>query len=589
MPDPQFSILRIKRKRTAQPLPLDALVIEQPDQPSTKRRKAQHEPTNPSARGIFRFAETVPLDSFDNPIKTRQVKDRIESFLKHPPPHVAARPLARIPSHASLRTSTPSSRNPSPPRTPTDPVVPSPLRSDNSVEPSSSSTTTTTPHQPRRKLPSSAASILLAARASSSLESPTSSSSNPSSQPPSPRTGTHPYAPALAPNALSHAGARQDRIVGGYHAQAKRARYRIIERLRGDTSVPPSNPRTRLSPTSTAPAIAASRDNSTLSLLSEFERSQLARERSEAELVKKGLIPPRIWTRAELEAKQDREERARLEQLELRKRDRDRDEDGLRGGRDRTRIYEAVQEGDEDGADAFERKKRRRREKRAEGKRRVDDVGRDPAMDNFGDMLKEYLTLQERTSGTSTPSSISTPNILPSPSRPDSGSDTESDSSEEEGAEFVYDVYYRDLTLAPPSTTTSNRSGNGDESNPISSVEVGDGAGTEHGNVSSLEGLNRIGALAGFDDSEDDLLQPDQMDDESEEEDNADQDSNEENDYRNDYPDEEEDALSSDYSDYDGANPGRGGARATWEPSDEDDEFDDGGGRDDDDEDHDWR
>ena len=133
MSDPSFSILRIKRKRTTNQLPLDALgkllifyfisqlllilsryvpVIEQPE-PSTKRRKATHHippsllpqpQTTTTSRGslsipslpflsshcnladpiplyagIFRFAETVSLDSFDNPTKTRQVKVRFLS------------------------------------------------------------------------------------------------------------------------------------------------------------------------------------------------------------------------------------------------------------------------------------------------------------------------------------------------------------------------------------------------------------------------------------------------------------------------------------------------------------------------------
>lgn len=114
MDSPIHSILRIKRKRTTGTAPLDALVIEDAA-PANKRRKNQLFPTpirdNPQEdRGIFRFAETVSLDSFDTDKKTRQIRDRITAFILHPP-----RALARVSSTSSITTPHPSTPPPSSP------------------------------------------------------------------------------------------------------------------------------------------------------------------------------------------------------------------------------------------------------------------------------------------------------------------------------------------------------------------------------------------------------------------------------------------------------------------------------------------
>ncbi|GAA5831381.1 hypothetical protein JCM5353_007148 [Sporobolomyces roseus] len=409
MSDAAFSILRIKRKRTTNQLPLDALVIEQPE-PSTKRRKATHQippslpqsQTTTTSRGIFRFAETVSLDSFDNPTKTRQVKDRISSFLKHPP-HLSQRPLARIPSSASLRNNSNSSSSSS--------TVPSP---------------SSTPTQKTRKLPSSAAQLRSNSRPGTASPlgagsaSPRAGSSTPTSAPPD----------RLAP----------------YHLEKKRARYRIIERQRED--------------------------------------SQAEIERLEEEEVRKGLRPPKVWSSVEL---REREEREKEEQ---------------------TRIYDAIEEDLGQGGV-------RKKTKREMGRKEKEEDSR--MMDNFGDMLKEYLTLQDSTESSSLSSSSSSSLAPPLPIA-DSSSSSDSE-EEEEDADFVYDIYYRDLRPETSSTSTPSTPG---------------GSGFD---VSSLEGLKRIGELAGLEDDEE--LLREEADSESEEEDNADQDSNEENDYRNDYPDEE--------------------------------------------------
>ncbi|GAA5958865.1 hypothetical protein JCM21900_002261 [Sporobolomyces salmonicolor] len=393
---PAFSILRIKRKRTANQLPLDALVIEQPE-PSTKRRKANTdhvEPPSAVPRGIFRFAETVPLDSFSSPTKTRQVKDRIQSFLRHPP-HLQAsqRPLARIPSSASLRTASTASGSPSLPGSPSTPSG--------------------------RKLPSSASAL---------RSTPTNS----------------PRASLLRQTT--------DARVLGVHEESRRARYRIIERQR--------------------------------------ESQERLRELREDEEVRKGLRPPRVWSALELREREERE-RARKE-----------------SEKGETRIYEAVQEGDEGGQPKKGRKGVGKGHATASEKEQV-------MMDSFGEMLKEYLTLQDSAlSPSSSPSSLAPPAPIDDPP-PSSAMDE--DSSEDED-DFVYDVYYRDLREPSSSKTEGAPGGSGFD-------------------VSSLEGLKRIGELAGLDD-DDELLQNDD-DASSEEEDNADQDSNEENDYRNDYPDEE--------------------------------------------------
>ncbi|GAA6020474.1 hypothetical protein JCM11491_001366 [Sporobolomyces phaffii] len=481
-----FSILRIKRKRTANQLPLDALVIEQPE-PSTKRRKATHASAPaapPASRGIFRFAETVSLDSFDNPTKTRQVKDRIQSFLTKAPTSAAVsnlqkeqRPLARIPSSASLRTR--------------------PASSSASASPSPASTPTSA-SKSGRKLPSSAAALV--------------SHSSRSSNPPPP----FPFAPAPL--------------------ERKRTRYRIV------TESAPPPPSSSSSSSNAAAAAAAAvtdpaRGPGATTTMTPAELEQRARDDDEylADVqedlaVRRGLRPPRVSSRAELDARAARD--ARRAQRAL---------DDLALSRGTTRIYDAIAEDDDDDDEVAARsvKKKVRRESRTKKggakNRIVDDEEEDQAMmDNFGDMLKEYLTLQDSTERDHASRSLATssafsPTIpIPAAASTEPSDDEEGEGEESDsGGDFVYDVYYRDLrdtTAAAVGPTTSNALEGGSNSD----------------DVSSLEGLKRIGALAGLEEDEDLLLRVDgEGDSESEEEDNADQDSNEENDYRNDYPDEE--------------------------------------------------
>lgn len=177
---PIYSLLRIKRKRTTSSAPLDALLIDSTSNPSpspsANKRRRQHPPpaaaappstatapptTTTSNRGIFRFAETVPLDEFDDSTKTRRLKDRIAAFLAHPP----SAALSRVSSSTSLHA-------PSTPPTPTTRKGPSGAASLRGARPTASSTT------------------------SAGHESP------------------------------------KDARVKGFHAESKRARYRIIERQR---------------------------------------------------------------------------------------------------------------------------------------------------------------------------------------------------------------------------------------------------------------------------------------------------------------------------------------------------------------------
>ncbi|KPV73300.1 uncharacterized protein RHOBADRAFT_55062 [Rhodotorula graminis WP1] len=209
---PHLSILRIKRKRTDQPTPLDALVIEHAQPPSIKRRK--NNPADPApeaaaapSRGIFRFAETVPLDSFSTPTKTRSLRDRIQSFLAHPPPA-----LSRQHSSASLRSlardreSSPSSLKPPPtaqgPGSPARRKLPSALRA--AREAAASGSAPSSPLGPAS----------LAATSSSFGLSPT--TTTPSSR-----------APAAPPAPPSRAAAA--------HASRAALRYRVVERRRAES------------------------------------------------------------------------------------------------------------------------------------------------------------------------------------------------------------------------------------------------------------------------------------------------------------------------------------------------------------------
>ncbi|GAA6004578.1 Iwr1p [Rhodotorula paludigena] len=475
---PHLSILRIKRKRTDQPTPLDALVIEHAE-PSHKRRKnSQQHPPDPQpvpGRGIFRFAETVPLDSFSTPSKTRSLRDRINAFLAHPP-----RSLSRAASSSSLRTSAFSPSTASAPHSPSTSLANSPVLPPGSPAGSA-----------RRKLPSS----LRAARAAASAGS----------------SDSHPPSPASRENTRD-----RDRA-SDLHADRSRLRYRIVEERRTAT--------------------AAAR----------VEAAERAREDDE---IRRGLRPPRVVdSRA---VAREREEREREK--------REREEEGIR-------IYEAVaEEGGEKGAE----KGRRRRAPPAGWKKSEEQVREESAaMDQFGDMLKEYLSLQESitpSTGAPHPSTFTSPLAAPAPA-PDQD---ERDSSTDSDEDFVYDVYYREVRPAGPSAGTAAAA--------MNSEAVGKDAGGAGGwDVGGLDGLKRIGQLAGLVDDEDDpdqlLMHEQDVDPSSEEEDHADQDSNEENDYRNDYPDDDD-------PDSDNQTMGMGhmrGRRNEWSDEDESDSEDEGG------------
>ncbi|GAA5986092.1 hypothetical protein JCM5350_004429 [Sporobolomyces pararoseus] len=495
-----FSILRIKRKRTTNQLPLDALVIEQPE-PSTKRRKATHTPATvpQTSRGIFRFAETVSIDSFDDETKTRQVKDRIQSFLTRPSvvsnfqSSSQNRPLARIPSSASLRQSQSQSSSNTTPSRPSTP---------------------TTITKSGRKLPSSAAAALLSSQATS-RNSPLSTSQF--------STTTT----ATPPPSSSSSSPLQLQL------QRKRTRYRIVT----DQTTIPS---TIVHPTSEL-------DSTYLR-----ERQLYLNELQEDLEIQRGLRPPRVISQGEILARQERRET-----FEQKEREREREKVELErshnnSGKNKvvvgqTRIYDAIAEDDDEEEGEFESgrrngKKKLRRES-SSVKKKVKEEEDANMMENFGDMLKEYLTLQDSTERThSSSSSTPTSFTLPNSNSIDPSSDEEEEEDdgddvpkgeESDSGEFVYDVYVRDLR--EPSTVTTN---NGTTNQSDSANETsGGGNGFD---VSSLEGLKRIGELAGLEEDEDLLLRADgEGDSESEVEDNADQDSNEENDYRNDYPDEE--------------------------------------------------
>ncbi|GAA5908586.1 hypothetical protein JCM8208_002673 [Rhodotorula glutinis] len=501
---PHLSILRIKRKRTDQPTPLDALVIEHAQPPSTKRRK--NNPADPApeaapapSRGIFRFAETVPLDSFSTPTKTRSLRDRIQSFLAHPPPA-----LSRQHSSASLRSlardrdreSSPSSLKPPP---------------TNAKGPGSPA---------RRKLPSALRAAREAAASGSSSSAPPSPLGPSTLATTSSSFGLSPSSRASAPHHPPPSASR----AAAAHASRAALRYRVVERRRAESYA-------------------------------------LVEERAarEADEVRRGLRPPTVRDAREVE--REREERERDE--------RERDEGW--------RIYEAVAEGGEvaEGEGEGGKKAGRGRKGTVQGghkapqSQREPDDGGDSAMDRFGEMLDEYLSLQESI----TPSSPTAPPTLsaaptrsrapapaPAPASNDNNGDgdddgdSDDDSNSDSGASFVYDVYYRAAPARAPVGASAPSAGpqRAVESSEVPGGEGGAAAGAW--DVSSLAGLTRIGQLAGLDPDEDDaallLLHSASAlraaggeggsGDSDEEEDNADQDSNEENDYRNDYPDEED-------------------------------------------------
>jgi len=75
--DSPVSILRIKRKRGA--APLDGFVLEDlPPTSSPKRLRSNVD------RAIFRFAETVPVDSFASAAETKALKERINALTHLP-------------------------------------------------------------------------------------------------------------------------------------------------------------------------------------------------------------------------------------------------------------------------------------------------------------------------------------------------------------------------------------------------------------------------------------------------------------------------------------------------------------------------
>lgn len=498
----QLSILRIKRKRTQQPTPLDALVIEQLEQPRSKRRKpstAAPAPTDPSNsnRGVFKFAETVPLDSFSTPTKTRSLRDRIQSFLAHPPPGLArsasssslrSAGLAAAASAASSparRTFATSSQNNAHRRPATPPAA------DPSGAPSPTASPSATASPSRRKLPSA----LRAARAAAISAAASSSTSSLSSS----LEDLHAASPTSSPSAPIIAGssaatAAPSPRLTAIHAEKSRLRYRVVEKRRAFFS---------------AQAEAA-----------ETARRERAREDDE---IRRGLRPPRVVDSRSLATDNNN--------LPLRGASPDRREEaGLK-------IYEAVAE----GGPASEVNPPARRPPVA----RITDAGQNAAMDQFGALLDEYLTLQDHT----TPSHDAEPRLAPSSSRlrdfpppstsssvPRPPSPGHSSEEEEDESDYVYDVYYRAIDVAQKGMSASAATAAG--------AAAAAGSAASGWDVSSLAGLDRIGQLAGLTEDSDDeaqlLMNEAAAGGSSEEEDNADQDSNEENDYRNDYPDEDE-------------------------------------------------
>ncbi|GAA5956528.1 hypothetical protein JCM8115_000599 [Rhodotorula mucilaginosa] len=498
---PQLSILRIKRKRTQQPTPLDALVIEQLEQPRSKRRKpssaapAATEPSD-SNRGVFKFAETVPLDSFSTPTKTRSLRDRIQSFLAHPPPGLARSASSSSLRSASLAAAANASASSSPARRTfassshdnalrrpaTPPAAASTTDVGIAASPTASPSATASPS--RRKLPSAlraarAAAISAASSASTSLEDLHAAS---------------PTAVPTIPGSSAAASGPSPRLTA-IHAEKSRLRYRVVEQRRAFFS---------------AQAEAA-----------ELARRERAREDDE---IRRGLRPPRVVDSRTLAANSNSKGVSPGR----------RDEAGLK-------IYEAVAEG---GPATTEVNGPARRPSVA----RITDAGQNAAMDQFGALLDEYLTLQDH----ATPSHQAELRLAPPSSRlrdfpppsssssaprpPSPGHSSEEGEEEEDDADYVYDVYYRATDLAQKGTSSSSASA-------VTGAAVA-GSAASGWDVSSLAGLDRIGQLAGLTEDSDDeaqlLMNEAAAGGSSEEEDNADQDSNEENDYRNDYPDEDE-------------------------------------------------
>ncbi|BGP27684.1 hypothetical protein JCM10295v2_006658 [Rhodotorula toruloides] len=408
-----IAILRIKRKRTHQPQPLDALVFDQAERCVKRRRsdKASSDAAQASTgapQGIFRFAETVPIDSFSTPSKTRSLRDRIQSFLAHPPPS-----LSRHASSSSLR----------------------------SVAARAESATPQNPH------PASAPGSPTAALKASGLS------------------------PDLAADSLNKASQ--------VHAEARVQRYRIVEQRRAQFG--------KESETTQA-------------------AEQVRQRRREDDEIRRGLRPPRVMSAKDLEQKPTSKQ-----------------EGAVRGspGAD-LRIYDAVEEGEERSSDATSSLRETGTVPRLMGDRM--------AMGQFGDMLKEYLTLQESITPSTDHNSEGHARSTNNFATPSSHASSQSVSNADSDDDFVYDVYYRDTNTT---LTTS----------AMSTAQNGEGG----WDVSSVRGLRRIGQLAGMQDLSDDddaaLLVPENdVDPSTEEEDLADQDSNEENDYRNDYPSDEDPA-----------------------------------------------
>ncbi|BGO95664.1 hypothetical protein NBRC10512_007360 [Rhodotorula toruloides] len=429
-----IAILRIKRKRTHQLQPLDALVFDHAE-PSAKRRRSDRankeaaQGSGTAPRGIFRFAETVSIDSFSTPSKTRSLRDRIQSFLTHPPPALSRHASSSSLRSAAIRTGPSTPQSPHTASTPGSPNL--------------------QPTPTRRKLPSALRALREA------------SSSVPSDAP-----------PAIAQNAESR--------VSQVHAQARLQRYRIIEKRRAGFDA-----------------------GSDAAAAAEQKRLQQER-RQEDDEIRRGLRPPRVLTTRDVRQKSGDEDAGTYSGSP--------DAAGLR-------IYDAIEEGEERTSST------RLPGYGSKGEPKVEDDRM--AMDQFGDMLKEYLTLQESI----TPSDDhahykhSDPTSLqPASSLLESSQTGDSDN------DFVYDVYYRDTSTAMAASATSV-------------LHTGEGG----WDVSSLSGLRRIGQLAGMQDLSDDeegslLVHENDVDPSSEEEDLADQDSNEENDYRNDYPSDEDPA-----------------------------------------------
>ncbi|ORY81260.1 hypothetical protein BCR35DRAFT_87345 [Leucosporidium creatinivorum] len=359
---PLYSILRIKRKLTSTTTPLDALLIDS-DSPSANKRRRQTGPAQPSQqpststtttststtkRGIFHFAATVPLSSFDSVTSTRQLKDRISAFLSHPPTTPS-----RIPSSTSLHST--------------------------SAPPSPSTT---------RKTPSSSTASL--------RRPPTSGAESPQLR-------------------------KQQQRVQGFHQEGKRARYRIIERQR-----------------------------STAQGLNQLGAGQGGNKVDLSEGARGGARPPMVVSSAELAA-------SRLAAATA----------------DQTRIYDAVQEEEDDEP--------RRHAHLLPSSSRGSQEDQDAEMTSqFATMLEEYLTMQDSHSPSLSAASPAPAAPSPPPPPPPPAADEQEEDDDDE-AQYVYDVYYRDLR------------------DPLALAAAGGAAATGGWaggmDVSGLEGLKRVGEL----------------------------------------------------------------------------------------------